>query len=135
MAARFLLDTNICIYIRRYRPPQVLARFDSLKAGDAALSVVTYGELSFGAEKGPTPADAFNVLSELVSRLSVLPLPAEAGKWYGIMRAHLERNGEMIGANDIWIAAHTKSAGLTLVTNNEREFKRIPGLNVENWVK
>ena len=80
-------------------------------------------------------ADAFNVLSELVSRISVLSLPAEAGKWYGIMRAALERNGEMIGANDIWIAAHAKSTGLTLVTNNEREFKRIPGLNVENWVK
>jgi len=133
MDARFLLDTNICIYIRRHRPPGVMDRFRMLKPGQANLSVITYGELAYGAEKSPTPAQAFKSLEELASQIEVLPLPADAGRWYGILRAALERKGEMIGANDIWIAAHAKAAELTLVTNNEREFRRIPGLTVENW--
>ena len=133
MEARFLLDTNICIYIRRQQPAQVMARFRRLKAGEAALSVVTYGELLYGAEKSPTRTRAFRELDELASMMQVLPLPPEAARMYGSIRAVLEAGGEMIGANDVWIAAHAKATDLTLVTNNEREFKRVAGLNIQNW--
>ena len=133
MEARFLLDTNICIYIRRRQPAQVMARFRRLKAGEAALSVVTYGELLYGAEKSPTRTRAFRELDELASMMQVLPLPPEAARMYGSIRAALEARGEMIGANDVWIAAHAKATDLTLVTNNEREFKRVTGLKVQNW--
>ena len=133
MEARFLLDTNICIYIRRQQPAQVMARFRRLKAGEAALSVVTYGELLYGAEKSPTRTRAFRELDELASMMQVLPIPPEAARMYGSIRAALEARGEMIGANDVWIAAHAKATDLTLVTNNEREFKRVAGLNIQNW--
>jgi tRNA(fMet)-specific endonuclease VapC len=133
MQARFLLDTNICIYIRRRQPAQVMARFQRLAAGEAALSVITLGELRYGAEKSPTRAKAFRELDELASLMQVLPLPADAASTYGIIRAALELRGEMIGGNDVWIAAHAKAADMTLVTNNEREFKRVAGLKIQNW--
>jgi tRNA(fMet)-specific endonuclease VapC len=133
--ARFLLDTNIVIYIRRRHPAHVIERFQRLKAGEAALSVITYGELLYGAEKSSARERAFRQLEELASLLQVLPLPVEAAAIYGAIRADLEVKGQMIGANDIWIAAHAKSRNLTLVTNNEREFKRVAGLRVENWVE
>jgi tRNA(fMet)-specific endonuclease VapC len=135
MAARFLLDTNICIYIRRQRPPEVLARFEKLKVGDAALSVVTYGELLYGAAKSQHRQTAMNALTELVGVIPVLGLPESAAYEYGTMRAELEAKGEMIGGNDLWIAAHAKSLGLTLVTNDEREFRRVAGLKVQNWAR
>lgn len=134
MEARFLLDTNICVYIRRQQPAQVMARFRRLKAGEAALSVVTYGELRYGAEKSPTRARAFRELDELASQMQILPLPPEAARMYGSIRAALEVKGEMIGANDVWIAAHAKAKDLILVTNNEREFKRVAGLSIQNWI-
>jgi tRNA(fMet)-specific endonuclease VapC len=133
MSARYLLDTNICIYLRQNRPPQVAARFRRLQHGDAALSVITYGELWYGAERSQHRAAALEALAQLVSLLPVLAMPEEAGEAYGEMRAALESAGQMIGNNDLWIAAHAKSAGLTLVTNNEREFRRIPGLRLQNW--
>ncbi|WP_026872166.1 type II toxin-antitoxin system tRNA(fMet)-specific endonuclease VapC [Inquilinus limosus] len=134
MAARYLLDTNICIYIRRRRPQEVLTRFEKLKPGEATLSVITYGELLYGVEKSPSRAKAMQVLRELVAYLPVLPLPADVGEAYGAIRADLEVRGEVIGNNDLWIAAHAKAAKLTLVTNNEREFRRIGGLKIQNWV-
>lgn len=134
MAARFLLDTNICIYIRRRRPPEVLARFEKLRAGDAVLSVITYGELLYGAAKSQQREQATRQLQELTSLLPVMALPDTAAEEYGSIRAALETRGESIGGNDLWIAAHAKAAGLVLVTNNEREFKRVPGLKVQNWV-
>ena len=133
MAARYLLDTNICIYIRQRRPPEVLARFSRLKPGDAVLSVVTYGELLYGAEKSRQRDIAMARLIDLVSLLPVLPLPEGAAGEYGVIRAELEKKGESIGGNDLWIAAHAKTSGLVLVTNNENEFKRVPGLKVQNW--
>lgn len=134
MAARFLLDTNICIYIQRNKPEAVLARFEKLKAGDAAISVITWGELLYGAEKSRHRKKAIEVLAEFASLVPVLPVPENAGKAYGIIRASLESKGEPIGNNDLWIAAHAKTDGLTLVTNNEREFQRVPGLRIQNWV-
>jgi tRNA(fMet)-specific endonuclease VapC len=133
MEARFLLDTNICIYIRRKKPEGVLRRFRTLKQGEAALSVITFGELVYGAEKGAQRAAALELLRELARVLPVMGLPERAAEAYGTMRAELERKGQMIGNNDLWIAAHAKAAGLTLVTNNEREFRRVRGLKVENW--
>jgi tRNA(fMet)-specific endonuclease VapC len=134
MAARFLLDTNICIYIHRQRPGKVLARFQKLEPGDAAISVITWGELLFGAEKSKQRKKALEMLAEFKTFVPVLPIPESAGNTYGIIRAALESMGQPIGNNDLWIAAHAKAAGLTIVTNNEREFRRIAGLKVQNWV-
>lgn len=134
MSARFLLDTNICIYIRQRKPPDVLARFEKLRPGEAVLSVITYGELLYGAAKSRQKGLALQRLSELTSLLPVLPIPEEAAAEYGSIRAALEAKGEVIGGNDLWIAAHAKASGLILVTNNEREFRRVPGLKLQNWV-
>ena len=134
MAARYLLDTNICIYIRQKRPPAVLARFEKLKAGEACLSVITYGELYYGVAKSAQRVPAMERLHNLLDFLPVLPLPGDAAQVYGEIRALLESKGQITGGNDLWIAAHAKAAGLVLVTNNEKEFKRVPGLRVQNWV-
>jgi|SRR5579863_4824645 len=133
MEARFLLDTNICIYIRQQRPEKVLLRFRKLRPGEAVLSVITFGELLYGAAKSAHRREAKERLRELVHLLPAMPLPADAAERYGAMRAELESKGEMIGNNDLWIAAHALAAGLTLVTNNEREFRRVRGLKVRNW--
>jgi tRNA(fMet)-specific endonuclease VapC len=133
MDARYLLDTNTCIYIRRKKTEEVLRRFRALRPGEAVLSVITFGELVYGAEKSAQRGAALELLRELAQVLLVQGLPETAAESYGAIRAELERQGEMIGNNDLWIAAHAKAAGLTLVTNNEREFQRVRGLRVQNW--
>ena len=135
MAARYMLDTNICIYIQRQRPEKVLARFQKLKPGDAVISVITWGELVFGAEKSKQRKKILQLLGEFKSFVPVLSIPESAGKPYGANRALLASKGTPIGNNDLWIAAHAKAAALTLVTNNEKEFKRVTGLKIQNWVK
>jgi tRNA(fMet)-specific endonuclease VapC len=132
---RFLLDTNICIYIRQKRPEEVLRRFRNLRAGEAAISVITYGELVFGATKSQQRAAALERLAELLNWLPALPMPETAGQAYGTVRADLAARGAMIGNNDLWIAAHALTAELTLVTNNEKEFRRVRGLKVQNWAE
>ena len=134
MASRYLLDTNICIYIQRRKPDEVLERFQKLKPGDASISVVTWGELLYGAEKSRQRKKALQLLEEFQTFIPVLSMPEKAGKTYGVIRATLESGGTPIGNNDLWIAAHAKAADLTVVTNNEREFRRVPGLKVQNWV-
>ena len=94
----------------------------------------TYGELVYGVEKSQFREQATRQLSELAGLVPIMALPLDAGEFYGAIRAALEAKGEMIGNNDLWIAAHAKAVGLTLVTNNEREFRRIQGLKVQNWV-
>ncbi len=133
MEPRYLLDTNICIYIRQKRPEEVLRRFRKLRPGEAVLSVITYGELLYGAAKSAQRVAALQRLRELVNLLPALSLPETAAEAYGTIRAELEAKGETIGNNDLWIAAHAVAAGLTLVTNNEREFRRVRGLKVQNW--
>ena len=133
MEPRYLLDTNICIYIRQKRPDEVLRRFRKLRPGEAVLSVITYGELLYGAAKSQQRVAAFERLRELVNLLPALSLPETAAEAYGMIRAELEAKGETIGNNDLWIAAHALASGLTLVTNNEREFRRVRGLKVQNW--
>jgi tRNA(fMet)-specific endonuclease VapC len=133
MEARYLLDTNICIYIRRNRPEEVLRRFRKLRPGEAVLSVITYGELLYGAAKSAHRTVALERLRELVRLLPATALPESAAEAYGALRADLESKGEMIGNNDLWIAAHSLAAGLTLVTNNQKEFRRVRGLKLQNW--
>lgn len=131
--AQYLLDTDICIYITKYHPPALRRRFEGTEAGELAMSVVTLGELRHGAEKSQMRERALATLTRLTRTIEVQPMPVEAGFHYGKIRAVLEKAGMPIGANDLWIAAHALAVGLTLVTNNGREFSRIEGLRVENW--
>ncbi len=134
-APRYLLDTHICIYIQRQQPASVLARFEKLKPGEAAVSMISWGELLYGAEKSQHRVKALQLLEEFIALVPVLPMPEDVGWTYGAIRAALEAKGQLIGSNDLWIAAHARAEALTLITNNEREFKRVPGLKVRNWVK
>ncbi|HSV46900.1 MAG TPA: type II toxin-antitoxin system VapC family toxin [Ramlibacter sp.] len=133
MAVRYLLDTNICIYIAKHSPPAVRARFEAHAADALAMSVITLGELRYGAEKSQARKKALAALGHLQELIQVAPLTDVVAAHYGDIRSALERAGQPIGANDLWIAAHARSEGWTLVTNNEREFLRVKGLVVENW--
>jgi tRNA(fMet)-specific endonuclease VapC len=134
MDALYLLDTNICIYIRQKRPESVLQKFQKLRPGEAGLSIITYGELIYGARKSNQSVAALEQLRKLTDLLPPLSLPDGAGELYGTIRAELESKGELIGNNDLWIAAHALAAGLTLVTNNEKEFRRVRRLRTQNWI-
>jgi tRNA(fMet)-specific endonuclease VapC len=133
MVARYILDTNICIYIRSRRPPELRGRLQRLEPGEAVLSVITYGELIFGVERSRGRDIALRQLADLATAIPVLSLPDAAATAYGRVRATLERSGQIIGSNDLWIAAHALAADLVLITNNEREFGRVAGLKIENW--
>jgi len=128
-----MLDTNICIYIGKNHPPEVKARFEKLKPGQVVISAITYGELHYGASKSTQREKALMQLEAMVQDIPVEGLDAQVAEAYGEIRAVLEKQGRPIGNNDLWIGAHAWAAGLILATNNEREFKRIPGLVVENW--
>ncbi len=129
---RYLLDTNIVIYVIKRRPLQALEIFNQ-NAGRMAISAITLAELQHGAEKSSNPAANLAVVEDLCSRLEVLPYGAKAAQHYGAIRAALEKQGQTIGVNDLHIAAHARSEGLTLVSNNLREFERVPALVFENW--
>jgi tRNA(fMet)-specific endonuclease VapC len=131
---RYLLDTNICIYVIKRRPPQVLARFQRCAVGDIGLSTVTLAELQYGVAKSAFPARNQQALDAFTLPLEVVPFDAAAALAYGPIRAILERQGTPIGAMDLLIAAHARSLGVTLVTNNPREFGRVEGLQIETWV-
>jgi tRNA(fMet)-specific endonuclease VapC len=133
MDAQYLLDTNICIYIRQQRPERVLWRFRALRPGEAVMSVITYGELLYGAAKSSHRSLSLEKLRELTNLLPAEALPEAAAEKYGTMRAQLEAKGEIIGNNDLWIAAHALASGLTLITNNEKEYRKVRGLKVQNW--
>lgn len=134
MSLQYLLDTNICIYIAKQQPPKVLKRFQALKVGQVAMSVITYGELLYGAYKSNVRKKTIKLLNELIDLIPALELPEASAHHYGIIRAEFESKGKIIGNNDLWIAAHALSSNLILVTNNVKEFKRISKLKVENWV-
>lgn len=129
---RYLLDTNIVIYVIKRRPLQALEVFNQ-HAGRMAISAITLAELMHGAEKSSRPPANLAVVEDFCSRLEVLPYGAKAAQHYGAIRAALEKLGQTIGVNDLHIAAHARSEGLTLVTNNLREFERVEALRVENW--
>lgn len=132
---RYLLDTNICIYIAKKNPMRVFSRLDQLRPGDAVMSVITYFELVYGAWKSQRLQENLGTIDRLQSLIPPQPLDASVAGHYGNMRAELERRGARIGDYDLLIAAHALSLGLTLVTNNVREFGRIQGLRVENWTE
>ena len=130
---RYLLDTNIVIYVLKRRPPEVLSVFNA-NASRMGISSITLAELIHGAEKSTRISENLSVVEDFCSRLEVLPYTSKAAQHYGAIRAGLEKLGQPIGVNDIHIAAHARSEGLVLVTNNVSEFKRVPALELENWV-
>ena len=132
---RYLLDTNICIYIAKQRPPSVAKRFARLTTGSVGMSLITFGELRYGAEKSSQRTQAIDTLSRLEQLIPVIAPDDVVGERYGVIRAHLERAGTPIGNNDLWIAAHALSLGVTLISNNTREVERVPKLKLENWVE
>jgi tRNA(fMet)-specific endonuclease VapC len=134
MSITFMLDTDICIYIAKHRPPEVEERFKELEVGQVGMSVITYGELFAGALKSQHWGQALDNLERIVGLIPVIEMTGDAGKCYGVIRRGLEQAGTPIGNNDLWIAAHALSLGVTVVTNNVREFGRVPDLKVENWV-
>lgn len=130
---KYLLDTNIVIYVIKYRPPEVREVFNR-HHGRMAISAVTLAELLHGAEKSADVPRNLRVVEDFCSRLDVLPYGIKAAQHYGSIRAALERRGQPIGVNDLHIAAHARSEGLVLVSNNLREFDRVEGLLTENWL-
>ena len=132
--AKYLLDTNICIYLTKQQHPALIQRFKNLAENEVAMSVITYGELQFGAQKSQRPKQVLEALEKLSLAIPVLAMTQLASQHYGEIRAHLQKSGTPIGNNDLWIAAHAKATGLILVTNNVREFECVSDLKVENWV-
>jgi tRNA(fMet)-specific endonuclease VapC len=130
----YMLDTNICIYIIKKKPMSVFEKFEKLPIGSVAISLVTYGELEYGALKSNNSEKAFNVLEELVNYIPVLPAGIDVAKHYAEIRADLATKGTPIGNNDLWIAAHARSLGYALVSNNVKEFERVENLMLENWM-
>jgi tRNA(fMet)-specific endonuclease VapC len=129
---RYLLDTNIVIYVIKRRPPQARRLFNQ-HAQHMAISVITLAELLHGVEKSSNPAVNLAVVEDFCSRVEILAYSPKTARHYGDIRAALEREGTPIGVNDLHIAAHARSEGLTLVTHNTREFTRVPALQVEDW--
>ena len=129
----YMLDTNICIHVMKTYPPAVRERFNAL-AEQLCISSVTLGELHYGAQKSPRRADNLAAIAQFVGRLETLAFGERAAAHYGQLRAELERAGTPCGPHDMQIGAHARSEGLILVTNNMREFTRMPGLRVENWL-
>jgi len=128
-----MLDTNICIYVMKNRPRALREKFESMQ-GSLCISAITLAELYFGAENSDRVQANVDGVERFTGGLPVLPFDAKAAAHFGAIRAHLRRAGTPISSQDTLIGAHARSEGLKLVTNNRREFDRIPGLLVENWV-
>ena len=134
MKARYMMDTDTCIYLKNRRPPTIAERFRFLQWGEVVISVITFGELYNGALKSQETEAALNNINRLAERLPVQALSVEVAKSYATIRSSLEKQGTIIGGNDLWIAAHALTLGLTVVTNNTKEFSRVENLAIENWV-
>jgi len=132
---KVMLDTNICIALIKRKPPQVLKRFTAYKVGDIGISWVTLAELEFGVAKSQHPDTNRAALDEFVLPLEIASLDREAATAYGRVRATLEKTGTPIGSLDMMIGAHALALGVTLATNNTREFSRIKGLTVVDWLE
>ena len=132
---RYMLDTDTCSYIMKRSNDAVLKRLSDLPVSDVCVSVITKSELLFGVEVSPRRRQDEAALSAFLTYVEVLDFPDEAAQHYAHIRADLKRHGTMIGANDLFVAAHARSLGLTLVTNNTREFGRVPRLMIENWAE
>ena len=132
---KYLLDTDICIYIIKRKPEGVFLRFASLIPGDVGISSVTLAELQFGVEKSLDPARNQEALEAFLIPLEIASFGPGASVHYGRLRTALERAGRAIGSMDMLIAAHALDLSVPLVSNNVREFSRVPGLRVENWAE
>jgi tRNA(fMet)-specific endonuclease VapC len=131
---KYLLDTDTFSAIARGAPTAVMTRLASMPTDDLALSVISLGEIAAGLAKRKPGAKQLRRIELLQSAFTPLPLTPAVVPVYASVRSHLEAKGSPIGPNDTWIAAHALEQGLTLVTNNVREFRRVPGLRVENWI-
>ncbi len=130
---RYMLDTDMCSYIMKRSNDAVLKRLRKVPVNDVCISVITKSELLYGVEISPRRQQDEAALAAFLSYVEVLDFPDQASAHYATIRADLKKQGTMIGANDLFIAAHTRALGLTLVTNNTREFQRVPNLTIENW--
>ena len=130
---RYMLDTDTCSYVMKRSHPLVLKRLQALPLSDVCMSVVTKAELLYGVEVSPKRAQDAAALVAFLPYVEVLDLDEDAAVHYAEIRADLKKRGAMIGANDLFIAAHARALGLTLVTNNTAEFERVNGLDIENW--
>lgn len=131
---KYLLDTNICIYLIKQQPREVIDKFQGFAPSEIAISTVTVAEMMYGVEKSQQKEKNRSALELFLAPLEIIDFDYKAAQRYGTIRAILEVKGTPIGAYDLLIAAHANSLGVILVTNNEREFRRIPDLVVENWV-
>ncbi len=129
-----LLDTNICIYIIKRKPDEVLRHFQRYHPGDIGISSITLAELQYGVAKSKAQERNAEALSEFLIPFEILPFGESATHAYGVIRTMLERQGKTIGAMDLLIAAHAIALDAVLVTNNVKEFERVPALKIENWV-
>lgn len=132
---KYLLDTDICIYIINKRPAKVIERLRKFEPGNLGISVITLSELQKGVSKSLHKKKNQDVLDHFISVFTVLSYEPSDAKAYGEIVANLEEKGQIIGGNDLFIAAHALSRKLTLVTNNEKEFNRVQRLKIENWAK
>ena len=131
----YLLDTNICIYIIKKMPKQVIERLRHTRISEVGVSTITVSELEYGAAKSSRPAQNKLAIIEFLAPFEILPYDDMAAQEYGKVRAYLEKQGTPIGSMDMLIAAHALSLNCILVTNNEREFRLIPNLKIQNWTK
>jgi len=131
---QFMLDTNICIYIIRQKPIHVIEQFRQTQISDIGISSITYSELEYGIRKSTKPEQNQFALSQFLAPLEILSYDGVAAHYYGNIRAYLEKQGTPISSLDMLIAAHSLSLNCTLITNNEKEFIRVPNLKVANWI-
>ena len=132
---KYLIDTNICIYIMNKRPIGIIHKFKQFDVGEIGVSTITVSELQYGVVKGKNRRLNKQRVEEFLSPLAIIPYDEIAANTYGDIRHKLEKCGEPIGPLDLLIAAHALSRNLTLITNNEKEFKRVKNLKVKNWAK
>ena len=130
---RYMLDTDTCSYVMRRSNDALLKRLSKVPVGDVCMSVITKAELLYGVEVSPKRRQDEAAVEALLRYVEVLDFPDEASSHYAKIRADLKTRGTMIGANDLLIAAHARSLGLTLITNNVREFRRVRHLVIDNW--
>jgi len=130
---RFMIDTSTCIFLIRKKLPGLLDRVTRCAPGDLGLSIVTVAELAYGVAKSSQPERNREALEEFLLPLEIAEFDSDAARAYGLVRANLESRGTPIGSLDTLIGAHALSLGVTLVTNNTREFKRIPTLQLADW--
>jgi tRNA(fMet)-specific endonuclease VapC len=133
MKAKYMLDTNICIYIIKNKPLGVKKKLSLIAPEDICLSSITVSELFYGVEKSQYPQKNREALENFLINFNIMDYGYEASEAYGKIRAHLEKTGDIIGAMDLMISAHALSLKTILVTNNMKEFKKVEGLKIENW--